>query len=311
MQRLRLWGYLFTAPVAMFLVTAVGCGGGDSGSKPSGKPSTEQTKPGETPKASGEKTAIESTGWGTLKGTVKYDGDPPALTDYSADVDKHKDKDRCVMGDISNQSWKVNKDSKGVANVVVWVRPTEGKVFKEHPADKKTWKDLVTIDQPFCAFEPHVSVVFPSFDSKGKKPTGQKFKVLNSSTIAHNTKYAGNSLINPGDNITLPPKGEKEIALKPDGKQAINVNCDFHKWMTGYVWSFDHPYAAVTDKDGNFEIKDVPAGAELQVVAWQETKPSFSVDGKSVDDKGAGAPVKKVTLKDGDATSLDIKVKAK
>ena len=28
--------------------------------------------------------------------------------------------------------------------------------------------------------------------------------------------------------------------------------------MKAYVWVFDHPYFAVTDDDGNFEIKNAP-----------------------------------------------------
>ena len=31
----------------------------------------------------------------------------------------------------------------------------------------------------------------------------------------------------------------------------------------------DHPYFAVTDKSGNFTIKDIPAGT-YEVVCWQE-----------------------------------------
>ena len=30
--------------------------------------------------------------------------------------------------------------------------------------------------------------------------------------------------------------------------------------MTGFIRVYNHPYFAVTDKDGKFEIKDAPAG---------------------------------------------------
>jgi hypothetical protein len=39
--------------------------------------------------------------------------------------------------------------------------------------------------------------------------------------------------------------------------------------MTGYVRVFDHPYYAVTDDDGNFEIKNAPAG-KYRIVYWHE-----------------------------------------
>jgi hypothetical protein len=39
--------------------------------------------------------------------------------------------------------------------------------------------------------------------------------------------------------------------------------------MKGWVRVFDHPYFAVTDADGNFVIKNAPAG-KYQLVIWQE-----------------------------------------
>jgi hypothetical protein len=63
---------------------------------------------------------------------------------------------------------------------------------------------------------------------------------------------------------------EQEKFLASDYGTVTTVNCDLHKWMKGYIWSLETPYAAVTDKDGHFEIKNVPAGAELQIVAWHE-----------------------------------------
>ena len=39
--------------------------------------------------------------------------------------------------------------------------------------------------------------------------------------------------------------------------------------MKAYVWVLDHPYFAVTDADGNFEIRFAPKG-NLRLVAWQE-----------------------------------------
>jgi hypothetical protein len=61
----------------------------------------------------------------------------------------------------------------------------------------------------------------------------------------------------------------------------ITLNCDLHKWMSGKVWALEHPYAAVThgdhvknrDKDegfGTYEIKVLPTGKKVRVVAWHE-----------------------------------------
>lgn len=39
--------------------------------------------------------------------------------------------------------------------------------------------------------------------------------------------------------------------------------------MSGYVVIVPTPYFAVTDKDGNFEIKDIPAG-KYTLKTWSE-----------------------------------------
>src|SRR5437764_6287611 len=123
-------------------------------------------------------TELDSTGAGTLKGTITYDGNPPSQTP----VKMEKDPDYCKKTDPKKlQVWDVGSN-KGVANVVVWLRAPKGKCFKI-PDDMKQWKgEPVKIDQPHCAFEPRVVALFPSYyDAKAKKqtPTGQKFEVLN------------------------------------------------------------------------------------------------------------------------------------
>jgi hypothetical protein len=40
----------------------------------------------------------------------------------------------------------------------------------------------------------------------------------------------------------------------------VKLKCDVHQWMFCYVGVCDHPFFAVTDKDGNFKIANVPPG---------------------------------------------------
>jgi hypothetical protein len=57
-----------------------------------------------------------------------------------------------------------------------------------------------------------------------------------------------------------------------------------HPWMTGYSWVFDHPYAAVTDRTGRYEIRKVPAGGALRLIAWHEkTGYLYGPDGVEVE----------------------------
>ena len=173
----------------------------------------------------------------------------------------------------------------------------------------KQWKgDLIKIDQPHCAFEPRVVVLYPSYyDAKTKKqtPTGQKFEVVNSATISHNTNWNPSStLLNSSGNQILPPKTPNplDITLKPcrateaGGEQSVNFACNIHTWMKGYAKVFDHPFAVVTKEDGTYEIKNAPAGVELDLVYWHESMNLPQV-------------LEKVTLKANETTTKDIKVK--
>jgi hypothetical protein len=263
---------------------------------------------------SGDKEPLVGKGLATLKGKVTFEGTPPPVKtiDIPATV---KEKDLCLQGDTREQTWKVGGSDNGVGDVVVWLRAPKGKYF-EIPGDQQKADGTVKLDQPHCAFEPHVLVLYPTYyDSKSKKqkPTGQKFEVVNSAPFNHNTNYSfSDPILNSGGNPILKAKtGVEAIDVKADrdktgavgGEQKATFKCNIHGWMSGYGWIFDHPYAAVTTGDekgatdfGNYEIKKAPAGVELELVYWHETMREPKV-------------LKTITLKDGD-NKEDIKISA-
>ena len=50
----------------------------------------------------------------------------------------------------------------------------------------------------------------------------------------------------------------------------VNVRCNGgHAWMNAEIMVVSHPYYAVTDESGKFELTDVPPG-QYQIVAWHE-----------------------------------------
>jgi hypothetical protein len=149
-------------------------------------------------------------------------------------------------------------------------------------------------------------VVYPSYfdpQAKEQKPSGQKFVVANSAPITHNTNVTPSStLINQGGNNILQSKSKQEMVFKPGksnqagGEQTILFTCNIHPWMKGYAKVFDHPFAVVTKEDGTFEIKNAPAGVELDLVYWHESMNAPQV-------------AEKVTVKDKETATKDIKVK--
>ena len=120
-------------------------------------------------------------------------------------------------------------------------------------------------------------MLYPQYyNGKELAATGQVVKVVNSAKIGHNIKMAGSSDKNPALGATLTAETGTYLFnnVRVDN-HPLSLNCDVHKWMTGYAMTFDHPYAAVTDKDGKFTIKNVPAGAELTFWAWHEALNRF------------------------------------
>lgn len=97
---------------------------------------------------------------------------------------------------------------------------------------------------------------------------GQVLVTKNSSPVNHNVNIisTGN---NPSQNLLIPAGKE----LKVEGWGAANaptkIECNIHPWMVAWVRVFNHPYFAITDKDGNFEMKNAPSG-EYNLVVWQE-----------------------------------------
>ena len=111
--------------------------------------------------------------------------------------------------------------------------------------------------------------------------TGQTFEVANSDPVGHNSLI--NFLKNPSVNPIIPGGGKVDFKLKKAEIIPVKVSCSIHPWMQGIVLVQDHPYMAVTDKDGKFEIKNLPAGKKLTLKVWQEKSgyiQDIVIDGK-------------------------------
>ncbi len=262
-----------------------------------------------------ERKPLPYSGRATIRGKVTYDGEPPAVADFGDSIAGNKDKDYCLKGDTDDPTWVVG-DDKGVAGVVIWLRPPPGTYFPIPEAARKR-RDVVLLDQPICQFKPHVAVLFPSsWDpaTGDQKLTGQVFKVRNSAAVGHNVIWAGNPILNPGDNFFMPARDGDKVAERVLhvrtgrlGKEdMVTVRCNLHLWMFARVWSFEHPYAALTGKDGTYEIKDVPAGAGLHLVGWHEgATPNWLLP------EGAGRRdgLKLEPLRDGEVREVNFTVK--
>jgi hypothetical protein len=201
---------------------------------------------------------MQSARAGDVTGQVIFNGAAPKPAPIIPTNDKAFCT-ACEKGGLFNEELLVDPKSKGLQNVVVFlVDSANPKTPIPHPKAKEIAAEKVLLDQPCCTFVPRMVVLVE----------GQTLVAKNSSGVAHNTNITspgGNPTVNPA----LPPNKSIEVpGWKAVGKPS-SVACNIHPWMKAWIFTVPSPYFAVTDKDGKFEIKDVPAG-KYNIIYWHE-----------------------------------------
>jgi hypothetical protein len=209
-------------------------------------PAAEPAVPSATP-AAGESTGTE---FAAFKGRVKLDGSFPALPPLKAAGDPSVQDKACVLKAIPDDSVIVSADG-GLANVFVFAKKLPAGVKAPPPPT-----DPVVLDQKGCRFVPQ-ALVFRA---------GQPLLMKNSDPVSHNVRttaiaMAINQILTPNNTTGI------DVTYKKPERMPVQTRCDIHAWMLAYHFPLDHPYAAVTDADGKFEIKDLPPG-DWEFVVW-------------------------------------------
>lgn len=211
--------------------------------------------------------------WVTVKGQVVFPADKAIPERKPLNV--NQDKPHCLKdGPLLDESILIDAKTRGVKNVVVYLRPDNNQpnaafaANEIHPADAKRKAAEVVIDQPCCLFVNRVTVA----------RVGDAIVVKNPAPVAHN--FFWNSGNNGNHNPTLAANTNWKMPAPLAQESApIPFKCSVHPWMAGYVRVFDHPYYAVTDANGRFEIKDAPAG-KYRVVYWHENSVRGGAQGR-------------------------------
>jgi len=230
--------------------------------------------------------------WSTIKGQVVFKNGPKPEA-----ITPTNDKAHCESkGPLLSTLYSVNEKNGGFRNVVVWLRIDDNAKEKRKapfPTDKikpelaKAVPVVRVIDQPCCQFEPRLIAA----------RAGDKLVVKNSSPVGHNIKMDG---VGPLEfNVNLPAGGKHEINGGLIAEfSPISFSCNVHPWMNGRLRIFDHPYFAVTDNDGKYEIKDAPVG-KWSLVVWHQEGFHMGIPGAygtTIEVKGAVTEVPPVAF---------------
>ena len=144
-------------------------------------------------------------------------------------------------------------EKREIQNVFVYIQkglPTG----KTYPAPKKP----ALLDQQRSMFRPRIQGLF----------VGQDFAMRNSDPIIHNVRSLSQE--NRPFNIAQPAGTPDRLKRFSDKEGPIELRCDFHRWMRAYIFVMEHPFFAITDANGRFQIKNLPPG-EYTLATWHES----------------------------------------
>ena len=188
---------------------------------------------------------ISSSRVGAIEGRVLFQG---ATIPKPTEVENGTDPEVCG----SRQSFSdllISPRDRGIQNVIVSLAD------ETVPSAPRPASGTLTLDNRKCQFAPHVAVL----------TAGSTVEATNSDPIFHTTHLYYGAL---SRNLAL-STGEKasQFVNRPG---LIIVKCDIHGWMKAYVRVDSHPFHAVSDAAGRFEIRGIPAGS-YTLEAWHES----------------------------------------
>jgi plastocyanin len=235
----RMFGWLMTAVLAGGVLGGlVGCKPSDAvregkvvdnGTKVEGRPTLPPSAP------------LDAATLGAVSGTIHFSGKAPARVK----IDMSQDPVCSMMGGDNYAEQYVVHDG-GLANVYVYVK--NGPAAAMSAAAVSTAP--VVLDQVGCKYVPHVVAVM----------RGGSVEFRNSDGTMHNIHTMPTVVGNVPVDVSQGPRGAAQTKRFDEPELMMPVRCNNHPWMNAFIHVSATPFFAVTDADGRFEIKGLPAG---------------------------------------------------
>lgn len=187
--------------------------------------------------ADNKRTPANIPATGTIEGSVKFRGAIP----------KSPIADDAGM---RRNLIEVDGESAGLRYVVAYLVADAAAVPPSNAPDNKVSSTKSFVDQRNHEFTPRVIAV----------RAGESVVFSNSDPANHNVRTATSERRNEFNVFTgIDGKYEHRFVVQR-GYRPVQLGCDIHPWMQGWVYVFDHPHFAITDPNGTFRIESVPPG---------------------------------------------------
>lgn len=181
---------------------------------------------------------------GSVVGTIKLDGvvkaDSTPIT-----------IDQKVCG--TRVPSAIEATPNGLGDVIVWI--ADAKAGKNLPVTRR-----IELSSEDCELDPRVQATV----------SGSTVNVFNDDKALHKLVFLDAAT---GDTIQRMPffNNGQVVASEELAKSVgiVEVRCAQHPWSRAFIATFDHPYYAVTEKDGKFAIDSLPPG-KYTVNVWHE-----------------------------------------
>jgi hypothetical protein len=197
-----------------------------------------------------EKPLYQSTGnEATLTGTIGVKGGPARVFRYDMTADP-------ICVDLNRGRLEVDDvviHNQQLENVFVYVK--SGEALKTYSFEVP--ESDVVLEHKNCRYSPRILGI----------RAGQRLAVSNSDPTPHNTHPTPR--INDEWNASLAPGAKSLVKIFNRAEQFIPVKDNMHPWKRAILGVFDHPFFAVSDQFGNYEIKGLPPG-KYTLAAWHE-----------------------------------------
>jgi len=200
----------------------------------------------EAPAQSGYQV-VSLSGAGTISGTVQWSGPAPRPSTFPINKDNSIcDPEKVGIRDLERLSIG---SRGGVENTVVFLK----NISRGKPMDIPEPRRF--LDQKYCRYQPHILLVPQNAALQMKSPDAVLDTVHMDGVATYNLPF---------------PFTNQVVSRSMPSAGLVNLKCNGgHVWMNAVILVIPHPYYAVTDENGKFELTDVPPG-DYEIVAWHE-----------------------------------------